>query len=91
MHTREFAKYVSKRVGLSHSDTKFVIDKTFECLADLIASGEEVHITRFGKFSYIVKAGRTISMPDRDVVVGDRGAIKFVPTEPLRQRMKEVI
>jgi DNA-binding protein HU-beta len=50
MQKTDFIKAVADKAGMSQKDTKEVIDKALEVIADALKSGEKVTLTGFGTF-----------------------------------------
>src|SRR3954447_17500187 len=58
LNKSDLASRVSEESGLSNGDAKAAIEKTFDLIAQSVASGDEVNISGFGKFSTTQRAAR---------------------------------
>jgi DNA-binding protein HU-beta len=54
----ELAGRVAERTGVSGAEASRVLDATLEAIEEALASGSEVNITGFGKFSVADRAAR---------------------------------
>lgn len=81
MNKKDLAARVATVLGITKKDALEVIDATFVVLAEAIADGETVNISKFGKFSTKVSAPRTVRNLQTgemmDVPAVTRPAIKF--------------
>ena len=58
MNKSELAGQVAERAGVSGAEAGRVLDATLEAIEEALASGSDVNITGFGKFSVADRAAR---------------------------------
>jgi DNA-binding protein HU-beta len=58
MNKTQLAGQIAERVGVSAAEAGRVLDATLQSLETALASGDEVTITGFGKFSVAERAAR---------------------------------
>ena len=51
MNKKEMIKILSEKMGIKQTETKELMDATFEVLTDLLAKGESFNVQNFGTFS----------------------------------------
>lgn len=54
----DLAKDVAARIGTDVGHAKLAVEATLEAIASHLSDGDEVRLTRFGKFSSSERAGR---------------------------------
>ena len=65
LNKNEIIDIVSEAVHISKSDTKKVIDATFELIADTLLDGQSVNIKNFCVFEPKTKSGRKGTHPKK--------------------------
>ncbi len=77
MNKKDIVEAIHARVGFSKRETAAIVDKAFELLKTVLAEGDSVMISGFGKFCVRgkkahkgrnPKTGETITLPARKVV-----------------------
>lgn len=77
MNKKDIVEAIHARVGFSKRETAAIVDKAFELLKTVLAGGDSVIISGFGKFCVREKkahkgrnpkTGETITLPARKVV-----------------------
>jgi DNA-binding protein HU-beta len=58
MNKTELAQQVASQGGVDSGDARKAVDAVFEVIADQLASGQEIAIAGFGKFSVSDRAAR---------------------------------
>jgi DNA-binding protein HU-beta len=58
MTKQELAQKVANEAGLNNSQAKEAVEATFQAIADELASGGEVAVSGFGKFSVSERSAR---------------------------------
>lgn len=82
----DLAAEVSQESGLSNSDAKLAIEKTFELIARHLAAGDDINVTGFGKFSVTARAARQGRNPQTGeaIQIGASNAPKFSAASALK-------
>lgn len=50
VNKNDIAKYISLRFAISFKESRMIVDKIFEFIEKAVVNGDEVTISRFGKF-----------------------------------------
>lgn len=91
MSTRKELVRQMAETGLTHKQSRGIIDDILGEIFDRLATGEEVQITNFGRFELREHSGRTMENPNTGEthVVPDRYVVHFSPSENFKQRYRE--
>ena len=89
MTKNELAERVAQRTGLSASQARQVVETTLETISDELASGGEVALAGFGKFSVSHRAARQGRNPStgQTIHIGASNAAKFSSASALKKRL----
>ena len=87
MTKKELIHEVAYETGISISDSKEIVNATFQILADTLIAGEEVRIANFATFKVVDRAPRNIiDSSTGEVVRGARGKrVKVRMSETIRR------
>lgn len=90
LNKSDLASEVSSESGLSNSDSKLAIEKTFELIARHLADGDEVNITGFGKFTVTERSARQGRNPQTGatIQIAASNAPKFSAASALKSAVK---
>ena len=90
MNKSEIIKVVAKDTGIPSRYVSRVVDSVFDVMSSAISVGEDVQITRFGKFWHQeLKEHRMYSLKTKEIVtLPVRHRVKFKLSSSLRERMK---
>ena len=69
LNKNEIIEIVSEAVHVSKTDTKKIIDATFELIADTLLDGQSVNIKNFCVFEPKTKAGRKGTHPKKHTAI----------------------
>ncbi|MDQ3850665.1 MAG: HU family DNA-binding protein [Actinomycetota bacterium] len=89
MTKQELAQKVASETGLSASDAKTAVEATFDAIAGELASGGEVAVAGFGKFSVSERAAREGRNPStgETIQISASNAAKFSPAAGLKKQL----
>lgn len=78
-------------VGLSHAESKVLVNRVFAIIADELAKGEDVKLANFGVFSISQKKARLGRNPKtgKDVPIDARTVLTFKASEKLKARVNK--
>lgn len=83
-------KKVVEMTGLKKKDVQRTIDTVFDVIIETVATGEDVHIIRIGRFERIIRAKRrTFNFKKKQFVeVPEHYRMNFKPSPSVREIMK---
>jgi DNA-binding protein HU-beta len=89
MTKNELAEQVAGRTGLAASQARQALETTIEVLSDELASGGEVALAGFGKFSVSHRAARQGRNPStgETIDIAASKAAKFSAASALKKRL----
>jgi DNA-binding protein HU-beta len=89
MTKNELAERVAQQTGLSASQARQVVETTLETISDELASGGEVSLAGFGKFSVSHRAARQGRNPStgQTIQIQASKAAKFSSASALKKRL----
>jgi DNA-binding protein HU-beta len=89
MTKNELAEKVAERTGLAASQSRQALEATIELIADELASGGEVALAGFGKFSISKRAARQGRNPSTGATIdiAASNAAKFSAASALKTRL----
>jgi DNA-binding protein HU-beta len=89
MTKNELAEQVAQRNGLSASQARQVVETTIDSITDELASGGEVALAGFGKFSVSQRAARQGRNPStgETINIAASKAAKFSAASALKKRL----
>ena len=89
MTKNELAERVAQRTGLSASQARQVVETSLETISDELASGGEVALAGFGKFSVSQRAARLGRNPStgETINIAASKAAKFSAASALKKRL----
>ena len=86
MTKKELIHEVAYETGISISDSKEIVNATFQILADTLIAGEEVRIANFATFKVVDRAPRTIHSTTGEIMRGLTGKrVKVRMSETVRR------
>lgn len=90
MNKSELTGRVAERAGVSGAEAGRVLDATLEAIEDALASGSDVNITGFGKFSVAERAARRGVNPatGEPMTIAASRAPRFSAGAKLKQAVK---
>ncbi len=89
MTKNELAEQVAQRTGLATSQARQVVEATIDVVSDELASGGEVALAGFGKFSVSQRAARQGRNPStgQTIQIAASKAAKFSAASALKKRL----
>lgn len=89
MTKNDLAEKVAERTGLAASQARDALDATFDAVAEELASGGEVAVAGFGKFSVSRRAARQGRNPatGATISIAASNAAKFSAASALKGRL----
>lgn len=91
---RELVVKVSNETGLTQQSVLDVIQRTMDSIADALAAGDSVVVRNFGAFHVREmkgKVGRNPKNPKVDVTIQPRAAVKFKPSQVMKDKVSGVL
>lgn len=92
MTKKEFAEIIADRLRVPKQDAKEKVEIIFECIYDVLASGEPLTINGFGNFNLERIEARNSRNPKTGemIVVPAHMKVKFKPCAQLRADVKAI-
>ncbi|HYB24971.1 MAG TPA: HU family DNA-binding protein [Solirubrobacteraceae bacterium] len=89
MTKNELAEQIAERAGLGAGQARQVVEATIEVISDELASGGEVSLAGFGKFSVSQRAAREGRNPStgETIKIAASKAAKFSAASALKKRL----
>ena len=89
MTKNELAEAIASKTGISGSQARQVVEATIESVSDELASGGEVALAGFGKFSVSHRAARQGRNPSTGatIQIAASKAAKFSAASALKKRL----
>ena len=88
MNRTDFAEKIAKFCSVSTQDAKQILDFITDTIGDVLANGEEVHITGFGNFYTTEVPAKGFRMPNGEIFNKDAfKAVKFAATGKLKDKI----
>jgi len=86
---QDLANAVFREIGLSHAESKSLVDRVFELMADELVTGEPVKLAKFGTFSVKDKKERIGRNPKtgREIPIEARRILTFKASQQLIARV----
>ncbi len=91
MTKNELADKIAQRTGLSGSQAREVVEATVDAVSDELASGGEVSLAGFGKFSVSNRSARQGRNPatGETIHIAASKAAKFSAASALKKRLND--
>ncbi len=91
LNKNEIIEIVSEAVHVSKSDTKKIIDATFELIADTLLDGQSVNIKNFCVFEPKTKAGRKGTHPKNHsaIEIKPKNTVTIHLAKEFKERLNE--
>lgn len=92
MTKREFADIISDRLRVSKQDAQEKVGIIFECMYDVLASGESLTINGFGNFVINQKAERNSRNPftNEPMTIPAHMELRFKPCKQLKEDIRAI-
>ena len=92
MTKKEIVRRISEELGLKQTDTKEVVQRTFDAIIEALASEQRVELRNFGVFEVKKRAARKARNPKtgEQVLVPARFVVTFKPGKEMEQRVKTI-
>jgi DNA-binding protein HU-beta len=89
MTKNELSEGIAQRVGLAGTEARRALDAVVDLISDELASGGEVSIAGFGKFSVSNRAARQGRNPatGATIQIAASRSAKFSPAKALKDRL----
>ena len=86
---QDIAEAIRANLGVPHSEAGLITESILKVLKNTLASGEDVLISRFGKFQINDKDARKGRNPKtgETMILESRRVVTFKPSEKLRNRL----
>ena len=90
MNKKELVKLTAEKVEMTQKLTSEVVDAVFEVITDVLAQGEDVAISDFGKFVIVEKEAATRRNPatNEPVEVPAHNVVKFKASSVLKEAVR---
>lgn len=91
MTKRELIKNLRDREGMTWDQATRVVNGIFDEIADVVTSGEEVYIPKFGRFFITTVAQKRCVHPitKEDVIMPPHKIVRFRGAEELKRKLKD--
>ncbi|MDA7918746.1 MAG: integration host factor subunit beta [Mariniblastus sp.] len=92
MTKKEIVRRISEELGLKQTDTKEVVQRTFDAIIEALATEQRVELRNFGVFEVKKRAARKARNPKtgEEVLVPSRFVVTFKPGKEMEQRVKTI-
>ncbi len=88
MTKKEIVRRISEELGLKQTDTKEVVQRTFDAIIEALATEQRVELRNFGVFEVKKRAARKARNPKtgEEVLVPARFVVTFKPGKEMEQQ-----
>ena len=92
MTKKEIVRRISEELGLKQTDTKEVVQRTFDAIIETLAKEQRVELRNFGVFEVKKRAARKARNPKtgEKVLVPARFVVTFKPGKEMEHRVKTI-
>lgn len=93
MTKNDIFKRAAVETGLMQVQTKDIVQKFFEYIADALVNGENLEFRDFGVFELRAakeRKGRNPQKPEIEVIIPEHDVVKFRPGGNLKKRVREI-
>ncbi|MDA7905266.1 integration host factor subunit beta [bacterium] len=92
MTKKEIVRRISEELGIKQTDTKEVVQRTFDAIIEALATEQRVELRNFGVFEVKKRAARKARNPKtgEQVLVPARFVVTFKPGKEMEQRVKTI-
>mgnify|MGYP006137579685 FL=1 len=92
MTKKEIVRRISEELGLKQTETKEVVQRTFDAIIEALATEQRVELRNFGVFEVKKRAARKARNPKTgdEVLVPARFVVTFKPGKEMEQRVKTI-
>ena len=92
MTKKEIVRRISEELGLKQTDTREVVQRTFDAIIEALATEQRVELRNFGVFEVKKRAARKARNPKtgEQVLVPTRFVVTFKPGKEMEQRVKTI-
>jgi len=92
MTKKEIVRRISEELGLKQTDTKEVVQRTFDAIIETLATEQRVELRNFGVFEVKKRAARKARNPKtgEKVLVPARFVVTFKPGKEMEHRVKTI-
>jgi nucleoid DNA-binding protein len=92
MTKKEIVRRISEELGIKQTDTKEVVQRTFDAIIEALATEQRVELRNFGVFEVKKRAARKARNPKTgdEVLVPARFVVTFKPGKEMEQRVKTI-
>ena len=91
MNRRDLAATVAEQVGKSRAEVEGILTEALNAITDVVASGQEVALTGFAKFTPVKRAARMGRNPQTGaaVKVPAKTAVRITPLKAFKDTVNE--
>ncbi|MEZ6086626.1 MAG: HU family DNA-binding protein [Pirellulaceae bacterium] len=92
MTKKDIVKTISEEVGLTQSQIKTIVQKTFDAIVDNLVKEERIELRNFGVFEVKMRAARKARNPrtGKQVNVPAKYVVTFKPGKEMEARVAEL-
>ena len=92
MTKKEIVRRISEELGIKQTDTKEVVQRTFDAIIEALATEQRVELRNFGVLEVKTRAARKARNPKTgdEVLVPARFVVTFKPGKEMEQRVKTI-
>lgn len=89
---RDIVAHLSNETRMTQSDVLRILQKTLDCVAESLASGQDVEFRNFGVFEVKLRkarVGRNPHKPESDVPIPPRAVVKFKAGKEMKAKVQK--
>ena len=89
MTKKEIVRRISEELGLKQTDTKEVVQRTFDAIIEALATEQRVELRNFGVFEVKKRAARKARNPKtgEEVPITPRRVLTFRPSHLMKEKV----
>ena len=86
MKKKDFVKMLAERMEVSQKGADVALSSVFDCIKDVMVSGDDLNVPGFGKFKTTIRAARTCRNPQTGdpIEVPEKRVLKFKASSAIK-------
>jgi nucleoid DNA-binding protein len=90
---KQCVREINDNLKMDPEDVKGIVQEFLDTTAEYLINGDRIEIRNFGVFKIVTKKqhiGRNPKKPEKDIVIPERLAIKFIPGKQIKHLVKGI-
>lgn len=90
MTKRDIVRQIAEELGLPQSQTREVVQRTFDAIIDILTTEHKIELRNFGVFKIKLRKSRRAMNPKKktEIRVPEKFVVRFKPGKELRKRLE---